>query len=91
MKKDGLIKAQAFTDGRKQRACAETTETPSPIVITESIFTTAPIDAKEGRDVTIFVLPGAFLHAHNDEKVIMFMKGELAELMVHIAPHCMGC
>ena len=59
---------------------------PSPTVMTESIFTTATIDAKEGHDVAIFDLSGAFLHAKNDEMVIMFMRGKLAELMVHIAP-----
>ena len=53
--------------------------------MTKSIVTTAAIDARKGRDVTIFDLLG-ILHARNDEKVIMFMKGELAELIVHIVP-----
>ena len=52
----------------------------------ESIFKTATIDAKEGRDLAIIDLPGAFLHVWNDKKVIIFMKGKLAELMVHIMP-----
>ena len=30
-------------------------------------------------------LPGAFLHADNDQDVIMFMQGRLAELMSLIA------
>ena len=35
----------------------------------------------------IMDLPGAFLHAENDETVVMFIKGKTAELMVHVAPH----
>ena len=31
-------------------------------------------------------LPGAFLHADNDQDVIMFMQGRLTELMSLIAP-----
>ena len=31
-------------------------------------------------------IPGAFLHAENDEDVIMFVRGRLAELMTKIAP-----
>ena len=31
-------------------------------------------------------LPVAFLHAENDKAVVMFMKGKMAELMVHVAP-----
>ena len=30
-------------------------------------------------------LPGALLHAENDEVVVMFMKGKMAELMVYVA------
>ena len=56
------------------------------IVMTESVFTTAAIDAKEGRKVAFFVLWGAVLNVRNDEKVIMFIKRKLAELIVHIAP-----
>ena len=31
-------------------------------------------------------LPGAFLHTHNDDDVIMMMTGKQAELMVMVAP-----
>ena len=48
--------------------------------MTESIFTKAEIG-----EIAIFDLPGAFLHAWNDENVIVFMKEKLAALMVHIA------
>ena len=31
-------------------------------------------------------LPGTFLHAENDERMVMFMKEKMAELVVHVAP-----
>ena len=31
-------------------------------------------------------VPGAFLHTKYDENVMMVLRGELAEMMVHIAP-----
>ena len=46
----------------------------------------AAIEAKKEQNVVIIDLPGAFLHACNDKKVIMFMKGKLVELMVLISP-----
>ena len=36
--------------------------------------------------MAVIELPGAFLHADNDETVIMFMKGKMTKLMVHVAP-----
>ena len=34
-----------------------------------------------------FDILGAFLHAELDEEVIMVLKGQLAELMVQLAPN----
>ena len=36
--------------------------------------------------MAIVDLPGTFLHAKNDQDVIMSLKGRLAELMTLIAP-----
>ena len=52
----------------------------------ELIFITMAIYAKDLHDVAIINLLDAFLHAENDESVVMFMKGNMAELMVHLAP-----
>ena len=41
---------------------------------------------KKEQDIGIMDLPVAFLHAENDKAVVMFMKGKMAELMVHVAP-----
>lgn len=47
---------------------------------------TGVIDAKEGRDVAIIDLPGAFLHALNDEEIVMVLKGPLAKMMAMVDP-----
>ena len=46
----------------------------------------ATIGASKQRVVATIGLPGASLHAENDETVVMFMKGEMAELTVHVTP-----
>ena len=52
----------------------------------ESVFTTSVIAANEKRFVRCYNVPGAFLHTESDENVLMVLRGELAEMMVHIAP-----
>ena len=61
-KQDGSIKAQACADGQKLRAHIEKINSASPMVMSESIFTTAAIDAKEEREVAIFDLLGYYIH-----------------------------
>ena len=58
----------------------------SPTVTTEVVFLTCIIEAKEGREVAVVNLPGAFLHAENEDDNDMLMKGRLTELMVMAAP-----
>ena len=47
---------------------------------------TAAIDVKEKREVVIIDISGAFLHATNDDYVVMRMNGMLAELMTKRDP-----
>ena len=49
-------------------------------------FLKCVINAKENREIAVVDLPEAFLHVENDQDVIMFMKGGLAELISLIAP-----
>ena len=76
-KRGGTIKARQCIDGRKQQEYMMKEESASP---TEMIFITSIINAKENRQVAVGDLPGAFLHAENED-VIMFMRGRLAVLM----------
>jgi hypothetical protein len=88
-KRDKTVKGRFCADGRKQRGRGDWTkqETTSPMVLTESVFLTAVIDAHERRDVGCYDIPGAFLHADSDEDIRMILKGRLAELMVQVAPN----
>ena len=58
----------------------------SPTVTTESIFFIGVVDARKGRSVAVLDVATAFLHAHNDERFIMLLRGKLAEMMVRIDP-----
>ena len=50
------------------------------------VFVTAAIDARENREIVTIGIPGAFLHATNDDYVVMRMTGTLAELMAKTDP-----
>ena len=51
-------------------------ESASPTMTIKAIFITSVIDVKENRKVSVVDLPGAFLHAENNQDVIMFMRGD---------------
>jgi hypothetical protein len=52
----------------------------------DSVFIILNIDAKESRKVVTIDILGAFLHADNEDYVIMKMVGTLSELMVKTNP-----
>ena len=83
---DGTIKARASAIGHKQRKYMSKDEIAALIIMLESIFITATLKAKQGRDVAVMDLHGAFLHRKNEDDVIVTMTGRLAELMVMIPP-----
>ena len=53
---------------------------------TESTFIRASIAAYEQRVVRCYNVPSAFVNTVVDKEVIMVLKGDLAEIMVQIAP-----
>jgi hypothetical protein len=53
---------------------------------TESIFITAVIAVNKKRQVHCYDNTSAFINTDVDEDVLMVLKGELAEMMVQIAP-----
>ena len=61
-------------------------EAVAPTVCLDSVFETATINAKECRKVVTIDIPGAFLHANNDNYMIMRMNGTCTELMVKTDP-----
>jgi hypothetical protein len=56
------------------------------MVSTESTFITKAIAASERRKVRCYGVPSAFVNTDVDEDVLMVLKGELAEMMIQIAP-----
>ncbi len=85
-KRNGYIKAKSCANGSKQREHIAKEEAAVPTVALESVFITAVIDTKEHQKVVTIDIPGAFLHANNEDYVIMKMVGTLAELMVKTNP-----
>jgi hypothetical protein len=85
-KRKGDIKARSCANGSKQREHIAEGKAAAPTVALESIFTTAAIDAKEHWKVVTIYIPGAFLHANNEDYVIMKMVETLAELMMKTNP-----
>ena len=57
-----------------------------PTVSMELMFITAAIAAKEKRKVPCYDIPRAFVNTDKDEEVLMVLRGELANMMVQIAP-----
>ena len=74
------------------RAWLTREETTSPTASLESIFLTATIDAKEGRDVMTNDIPNAFIQAEvperkdGEDRIIMKITGVLVDYLVEIAP-----
>ncbi len=85
-KKNGAGKARSCANGNPQREHIAKEEAAAPTVMLESVFLTLTIDAKENREVVTIDIPGAFLHADNEDYLIMKMVGTLAELMVKTNP-----
>jgi hypothetical protein len=85
-KRMGDIKGRACMNGAPQRAHIPKEDAASPTVLTESTFITATIAATEGRKVRCYDVPSAFVNTDVDEDVIMVLKGELADMMIQIAP-----
>ncbi len=85
-KKNGTVKVRSCANGNPQREHIAKEEAAAPTVVLDSVFLTSTIDAKENREVVTIDIPGAFLHADNNDYVIMKMVGTLAELMVKTNP-----
>ena len=73
--RNGDIKARKVADGSNQRTYDgyDKSDGSSPTVATDSIFLTVVIGAKEKRAIAILDIVNAFLHAENDEKILMIL------------------
>ena len=87
-KRNGDIKARKVAERSKQRSYTEyhTSDGSSSTVATASIFLAGVVDAKEGREVAILDITNTILHAENDERILMLLRGKLSKIMTKIDP-----
>ena len=83
---DGTVKGRACVDGSPQRKTIPKESAASPTVATESVFLTCLISAYEKRHNRSYDVPSAFVNTELDEEVDMVLRGDLAELLVKVAP-----
>jgi hypothetical protein len=57
----------------------------SQTVSTELVFITSAIATSERRHMRCYNVPSVFVNTDVDKNVLMLLKGELVEMMVHIA------
>ena len=87
VKNNGTVKGRTCANGSKERYyLAEGDSVASPTASLEAIISTLLIDVYEGRDVGIFDIPGAYLHAKmpNEHQVILKIKGKFVDIMCDV-------
>ena len=87
-KRNKDINLRKVADGSKQRTydVYDKLDGSLPTVSTDSIFLTGVVDTHEKRAIAILDIANAFLHAENDEKILMLLRGKLYEMMVQVDP-----
>lgn len=74
-------------NGNVQRKHVAKEEAAAPTVALESVFVTVTINAKEVQEIVTIGIPSAFLHANNNDYVVMKINGMLlVELVVKTDP-----
>jgi len=83
---DGTVKGRACVDGSPQRKTIPKESAASPTVATESVFLTCLISAYERRHNRSYDVPSTFVNTNLDKEVDMVLQGDLAELLIKVAP-----
>ena len=84
VKKNGVVKGRTCANGSKEKYfLPENDSIASPTGSLEAIISTLLIDIYEDRDVAIFDIPGAYLHAKMPEehRVMLKLKGRFVDIM----------
>jgi hypothetical protein len=87
-KRSGQIKACKVAGGNKQRDFISKENASSPKVATESVLLTSLVDAQENCNVAIIDIPNAFIQTvveDNKDKVVMRIRGHMADILVKVA------
>ena len=80
---NGDIKGRRCAHGRPQRINKSKAGTTSPTVITDSLFITCSMEAREGRDATVDI-PGAFLQKAVSKDTFIKLQGSMVHTLVAI-------
>ena len=81
------VKGRACVDRLPQRKTIPKESAALPTVATESVFLTCLISAFEKRVNRSYHVLSAFVNTHLDKEVDMVLRGDLAELLVKVAPN----
>jgi len=82
----GKIKGQTCADGRKQQGLYPKELVASSTVSLEAFCISLRIDAKEKRIVSTADIPGAYLNTNMDDFVLMWLTGNIVEILCEINP-----
>ncbi len=85
-KQNGDIMAQSCANRSVQQDPVAKEEVASPTIAMESVFMTSTINTRESREVVTIDISGAFIHATNEDYVILQMNRMLEELMAKMDP-----
>ena len=87
-KRDGKIKGRCCSDGSGQKKYVPREEASSPTIAVESLIALVTIFAFEKRDVAVFDVPGAYLHADlpDDKFALLKFEGQFVDIMVEVNP-----
>ena len=87
-KRDGKIKGRCCSDGSGQRKFVPREEASSSTMSVESLIALVTIFAFEKRDVAVFDVPGAYLHADlpDDKFALLKFEGQFVDIMVEVNP-----
>ena len=80
------IKARLVAGGDKQKGILSKEDVGSPTAETESIMITSAIDAHQRREVATVDIPNAFIQTKVDERIIVCLRGLVADLLVSKFP-----
>ena len=89
VKKNGIVKGRTCANGNKERLYLPKEDSvASPTASLEAIISTLLVDVYEDRNVGIFDIPGAYLHAEMPEehRVILKLKGTFVDIMCQVNP-----
>ena len=90
-KRGGTVKGRTCADGSDQHKYLHPDDTvASPTVSNEGMLGTFMIDAYEAREMGVFDIPGAYLHAEivhkDDHRILLVLRDEFVDMMCEVNP-----